>query len=108
MGPTAKLVTGSAVIGDFLDSVAIADPVEVSAPDVWGDAGEGPTTAGDFADKGVVVSFGRRASPGARVCGLEAGGCKGGVKSDGGGFAWLEESSGGYSCFRVLGLHEYE
>ena len=32
LGPSAELVAWSVVSGDFVDSVAVADPVEVGAP----------------------------------------------------------------------------
>ena len=34
LGPSAKLVAGPAVIGDLLDRVTIANPIEVGAPNV--------------------------------------------------------------------------
>ena len=51
LGPSTKLVAGAAAIGNFLNSVTVADPAEVGAPDARGDAGEGPLTTSDFADE---------------------------------------------------------
>ena len=57
LGPSAELVAWPAVIGDFLDRVAIADPVEMGAPDVGLYARESPATSGNLADEGMAVGF---------------------------------------------------
>eukprot|EP00977_Amphora_coffeiformis_P023454 scaffold13408_cov154-Amphora_coffeaeformis.AAC.2 len=58
MGPVTELVAGSLVGGNGLDSIAVADPVEVAAPDVGVDDGEAPSTGCNFTNKGVVVGLG--------------------------------------------------
>ena len=108
LGPSAKLMAGSAVVSDFLDCVAIANPPKVCAPEIRCDAGEGPTAAGDFADEGMIVGFGGRATTRAGVHGLKSGGGEGRIKGYGGRVARLEEGGGGGCSFRIFRLHEDE
>lgn len=51
LGPSSQLVARSGACGHLLDSVAITDPVEMAAPDVGVDEGEGPAASGYFADE---------------------------------------------------------
>eukprot|EP00977_Amphora_coffeiformis_P014203 scaffold3931_cov172-Amphora_coffeaeformis.AAC.4 len=53
LGPATELVAGSLIGGNGLDGIAVADPVEVAAPDVGVDDGEAPSTSCNFTDKGV-------------------------------------------------------
>ena len=108
LSPAAQLVAGSVIGRNFLDSVAIANPIEVAAPYVGVYNGEGPSACGDFADEGVVGGFGDGATAGGRVNGLESGGGEGCVECDGGGVTGDEERGCVLGGGGVFGLHENE
>eukprot|EP00977_Amphora_coffeiformis_P023870 scaffold14635_cov201-Amphora_coffeaeformis.AAC.3 len=108
LGPATELVAGSLVGGDGLDGIAIADPVEVAAPDVGVDDGEAPWTGCNFTDKGVVVGLGGGAPAGCHEDGLQVGGGKGFVKGDGGRVSSGEEGDGVGGSSGVFRLHADE
>ena len=70
--PAAELVAGPIVVGDLLDSVAVADPIEVGTPDVRVDNGECPSACGNLTDKGMVMGLGGGAAARGREDWLEA------------------------------------
>ena len=104
--PTAELVTGPRVGGNLLDGVTVADPVEMGAPEVVVDDGEGPASSSDLADEGVVVRFGGGTATGGRKDRLEAGRGKSLVEGDRLGPSRVEKGCGGSGGCRVFGLHE--
>eukprot|EP00977_Amphora_coffeiformis_P024068 scaffold15024_cov155-Amphora_coffeaeformis.AAC.2 len=94
LGPATELVAGSLIGGNGLDGIAVADPVEVAAPDVGVDDGETPSTGCNFADEGVVVGLGGGAMVGSHEDGLQAGGSKGFVEGNRGRVGNGEEGDG--------------
>ena len=48
--PTAKLMAGTVVRGDFVYGVAVTDPEKMAPPEIWVDGRKGPSTSGNFAD----------------------------------------------------------
>eukprot|EP00977_Amphora_coffeiformis_P017279 scaffold5536_cov186-Amphora_coffeaeformis.AAC.2 len=96
LGPATELVAGSLLGGNGLDGIAVADPVEVAAPDVGVDDGEAPSAGCNFANKRVVVGLGGGAPAGCHEDGLQAGGGKVLDQSEGGleGVEGLQEVGG--------------
>eukprot|EP00977_Amphora_coffeiformis_P026876 scaffold31386_cov84-Amphora_coffeaeformis.AAC.1 len=94
LGPATELVAGSLIGGNGLDGVAVADPVEVAAPDVGVDDVETPSTGCNFANEGVVVGLGGGAPAGCHEDGLQAGGGESFVEGNGGRVGSREEGDG--------------
>eukprot|EP00977_Amphora_coffeiformis_P003517 scaffold672_cov109-Amphora_coffeaeformis.AAC.1 len=108
LGPATGLVAGSLIGGNGLDGIAVADPVEVAAPDVGVDDGETPSAGCNFADERVVVGFGGGAPAGSHEDGLQAGGGEGFVEGNGGRVGSREEGDGVGGSSEVFRLHEDE
>ncbi len=104
LGPTADDVNETRVIKYFLDSAAIADPVEDIAPEELAVLANCPTATGSLADKRMIVTFAFGATTGSETDGAEPGTMHGEVEQ---AFAGSKEV--GSCCNRSIGvirLHE--
>ena len=101
-------MAGSGVGSDFGYAVAVADPVEVGAPEILVDTGECPAACGDFSDERVVIGFGVGAATRGGIDGLEASGGEGFVEGDGRRVAGGELGDSGGGGGGVFGLHKDE
>ena len=70
--PATYLVNGTVVLQDFLDAAAVAEPIELGAPQVLPVVPNSPSANGGFTNEGMVVLFGIGTSSGAKTDGAEA------------------------------------